>query len=57
MSVPKEYKMIVRKEIPNQKIATLVKFYNKSFTMCQISIQVFYNASDFKTKFPQRVRF
>ena len=50
MSVPKEYKMVVKKEIPNQKISTLVRFKNKIFTACQISNQVFYNASDFKTK-------
>ena len=57
MSVPKEYKMLVKEEIPNQKISTLVRFWNKIFTTCQILNQVFYNASDFKTKFSQRVRF
>ena len=50
MSVPKEYKMINKKEIPNQKISTLDRFQNKIFTTCQISNQVFYNASDFETK-------
>ena len=26
MSVPKEHKIVVKKEIPNQKISTLVRF-------------------------------
>ena len=26
MSVPKEYKMVIKKDIPNQKISTLVRF-------------------------------
>ena len=49
--------MVVKNEIPNQKLSSLVKFSNKRVTTCQISNQVFYNATDFKTKFSQRVRF
>ena len=49
MGVPKDYKMVVKNEIPNQKISSLVRL-KKNFTTCQISNQVFYNASDFKTK-------
>ena len=56
MSVPKKYEVLVRNEIPNQKTSTYVGFWNKYFTMCQISNQFSYNASDFKTKFSQYVR-
>ena len=56
MSVLKENKLLVRNETPNQKISTLVTFENKIYTTCQISNQVFYNASDFK-KASQNVRF
>ena len=47
MNVPEEYKMPVENEIPNQKISSLVRFWNKNFTPCQISNQIFL----------QRVRF
>ena len=57
MSVPKEYKRLVENEIPNQKISSLVSFWNKIFRTCQISNQVLYNASDFKTKISQRDSF
>ena len=36
MSVPKEYKVLVKNEIPKQNISSLVRFLNKIFTMCQI---------------------
>ena len=49
MSVPKKNKKVVEKQIPNQKTSKLVRFWNKTFTMCQIWNQSFYNASDFKT--------
>ena len=57
MSVTKEYQMLVENEILNKKISSLVSFWNKIFTTCQISNQVFYNVSVFKTKFSQLVRF
>ena len=57
MSVPKEYKMIVKNEIKNQKNSNLVRFQNENFTTCHILNQVLYTASDFETKFSQRVRF
>ena len=57
MSVPKEYKLVEKKEIPNQKIANLARFENKIYKRCQISNHFFYNALDFNTKFSQRVRF
>ena len=57
MSVPKENKILVRNEIPNQKVSSVVRFQNKTSTTCQVSNQFFYNASDFKTKFLHHVRF
>ena len=57
MSVPKKLKIIVKNEIPNQKISSSVRLQSKSFTTYQIPNQFFYNASDFKTKVLQRVRF
>ena len=46
MSVPKEYKMVVKK-----------RFRIKKFNSCQILKQNFYSVSDFKSSFLQRVRF
>ena len=56
MSVTKEYRIIVKNEIPNQKSSSLVKFWNNFFTTGQVSNQVFYNASDFKANFSQCAR-
>ena len=36
MSVPKEYKMLGKSGIPNQKISSLVRCLNQIFTTCQI---------------------
>ena len=47
MSVPKENKVFVRNEIPNQNISTLVKFSNKNFTTCQNLNKKIYNVSNF----------
>ena len=47
MSVPKDYKMVVKDEIPNQK----------KFTTRQISKQTSHNMSGFKSKTLQRVGF
>ena len=67
MTVPKENKLLVRNEIPNQNIPTLVRFYNKPFTTCQvsnhffttrqISKQNFHNMLDFNSNILKRVRF
>ena len=46
MSIPKENKMLVKKEIPKKK-----------FKSCQNLIQNFYSLSDFKPSCLQRVRF
>ena len=46
MGVPKEYKMVVKNEIPKQKIQVLSEFKTN-----------FFNASDFELKFLQRDRF
>ena len=39
----------------SKKKSSLVRFQNILFTTCQISNQVSYNASAFKSKFSQRV--
>ena len=68
MSVPKENKLLVRNETPNQKIQFLSDFQTKFlqrvrfqikffFTARQILKQKFHNMSDFKSKILQRVRF
>ena len=68
MSVPKEYKMVVKNEVPNQKKFQLlsdfktkflqrVRFQIKFFTMRQIFKKTFHNVSDFKSKILQQVRF
>ena len=41
MSFPKEYKMLFKKDILRQKISSLVRFWNKNFTTCQILIEFF----------------
>ena len=46
MSVPKEYKMVVKKDSES-----------KNRNSCQILKQNFYNVSDFKSSFLQRVGF
>ena len=48
---PKEYKSLVKDEIPNQKISSLVRFENKIFTACQILNQKIYNVSGFVLNF------
>ena len=67
MSVPKEYKMVVKNEIPNKKYQILsdsetkfqqrVRFQIKFFTTRQILKHNFHNVSDFKSKISQCVRF
>ena len=57
MNNPKENKLLVRIEFPNQKLSTLVRFQIIFFTTRQIVKQNFHNMSDFKSKFLQRVRF
>ena len=57
MSVPKENKILVRNEIPNQKISNFFRFLNKTFTTCQILNRKIYNMSDFEIKNLKRVRF
>ena len=61
MSVPKENKLLVRNEIPNQKFLLLsdfktkfsqrVRFQIKFLTTCHILNQNFYNMSDLDQKF------
>ena len=57
MSLPKEYEMLVKKEIPKQKVQSLVTLGNKIFTTCQILKEFFYSASAFEIKFLRQVRF
>ena len=67
MSVPNEYKMVVKNEIRNQKFQALsdfetklsqsVRFQIKFFTLRQILKQNFHNVSDFKSQFLQSVSF
>ena len=47
MSVPKEYKLLVKNQIPSHKTSSLVRFQNKKF----------YNVSVCKSNFLQRVRY
>ena len=56
MSVPKEFKILMKNEIPNQKKSSLVRFQIKFFTTRQIVKQKIHNVSDFKSSFLKRVR-
>ena len=67
LSVPKEFKLLVENEIPNQKFEGLsdfktkylqpVRFQINFFTTRQILKQIFHNVSFFKSEVLKRFRY